>query len=184
MITNPKRGDLISFNRAKIVDVQVLNVPGVGGEDYILIIDGKTFTFSGDEGASLNAVAQGLVEVLLAEQTAWSVTHDGLAGLVGTGPLIPVTGGAGIKGPSGENQTVSSSDNLQVTILQEAYADSRSADSSFARILETWAITSRTQDLGIIQDHRLRVRRLNTGDVFEAMASQVPTLVARAEDVP
>jgi hypothetical protein len=182
MVSNLQYGDTVSLSRAQASRVTVLNAPGPGGEDYSVTLpineEPKTFTYSGEAGETLNDVAYGLENVLLAEQTVYSVAVDGVS------PWR-----LAIVGLLGETFEVGVSSNLQAELLIEAVSATNSrtgeqigpgriteADDSLRR-LRHFSTRDAEGDAEVREVHQVQFRELGTGNRFEVDGDEVLTLI-------
>jgi len=148
-------GDLVLLSRGRAVLVTVLTSPPPSGDLYQLDlpISGQVRQFGYDAPGTdtINDVADGLLAVLLDQQTVYSVA-------ITTLPLALM-----VVGPPGEVFDVTCSANLLVATVEEAVSSSRTRP---VRVLASKSIWTRTHDRETVAVERLVGRELDDHEPF------------------
>lgn len=169
------RGDTVSLSRAQASLLEVVTPP-VGVEAFTVDLPineaPKAFTFTSVGGETVEEVAEGLLTVLLNDQTVYSVA------------LAPSGYEIMIVGPLGEAFDATVTPNLTVAVTEEAVLGEPAGD---LRVLAAESVSGfpprefATRDrLGnLVELNVLSVRELGTGNVFEVDATKVLTVIDR-----
>jgi len=175
------RGDIVNLNRAQSSQVEILTVPTTEDEPYTITLpineEYKSFTYLASVDDSLSDVAFGLEDVLEKEQTKFSVAvNDDQDAVVIVGPL----------GLSFEGTT---STNLRYSLIEDAVRAIRhdtgekigncrvlASENSLEKLRE-YATRDRDGTVRIV--NQIRLRELNSANVFEVEADEILTVIER-----
>ncbi len=172
-------GDIVSLSQAQTSTIDVLTTP-VGPEAYTVTLPINDtpvpFTFDAVGGETVAQVLAGLEQVLLDEQTLFSVAIDGVQ-------LFVV-------GPLGFQFTVGVTSNLQTQVAENAVRvdDFEGRQRGELRVVAAKSTLEKLREFStrlgpgqpILDRNLLLVRELGSANVFEVFANEVLTVVERA----
>ena len=176
------RGDVISFSRAQVSRVSVVQVPpGPGPATYTvnLPINGvaRPFTVQAQPGASLAAIAAGLLAVLLDQQTVYAASLE-----VDPTQIL-------LTGPLGATYTVSTTSNMVSLLVQDAVLVVNQQTGEQIGPVRLTEVTDTLNQLrhfwtrlapdGVLEERLiLRGREIGTSNVFDFDSRRVLTVLA------